>query len=71
MTAPAPAPRKAGRPKVAEDLERLWLRVSAESKRKATEQAAADGHPDLTTAIRELVNAYGEGRVRITRRAAK
>lgn len=64
-------PRRAGRPRVMDDPARLWLRVDAEAKRKATEQAEQDGHPDLTTALRELVTAYGEGRVMLRRKATR
>lgn len=64
-------PRRAGRPRVMDKPARLWLRVDEDAKRKATEQAEQDGHPDLTSALRELVAAYGEGRVVIRKRATR
>jgi antitoxin component of RelBE/YafQ-DinJ toxin-antitoxin module len=45
---------------------RLWLRVDEDVKRRATEKATEEGQ-DLTTALRELVAAYADGRVTIRR----
>lgn len=66
MATPTTTKRPAGRPKVMDNPARLWLRVDEDVKRRATEKATEEGQ-DLTTALRELVAAYADGRVTIRR----
>lgn len=71
MSTPAPSKRPAGRPVEIPNAVRLSLFVNQESKQRAQARASEEGKGSFADAVRELLDAYADGRVRIVKGGRK